>query len=67
MLYSEYYQKRTNEVDYKFINWINRVETQVKKKLGMGLLDLSDQPYMICFENGVDVKQMVSQVLETGF
>ena len=66
MLYSEYYEKRYSEPNIHFIKWINQVETQVEKNLGVGLLDLPDQPYMVSFENGFTVKQMVTQVLESG-
>ena len=65
MLYSEYYKLKCTDcnLNYKFIKWIDRVEKLVYNKFGFGLLDLPDQSYMILFEEGYSVQQMVSQVL----
>ncbi len=69
MKYSEYYKQRNpeNKTNTKFIKWIDQVEKSIIEKLGVGLLDLPDQLYMMSWEAGHTSNQMVEQILEDGF
>jgi hypothetical protein len=59
MKYSDYYIKNTNAfnknnpIDISFIEWIDKVETLVYNYTGYYLLELSDEPYMIMFEQNL--------------
>lgn len=59
MLYSEYYISKNKNPNYKFVNWINKIEEEVIKIFGLCLLDLPDEPYMISFEEKYSPKEIV--------
>jgi len=43
--------------------WVNVIETIVKYKLGMDLLDLPDEDYMLNYENNIDARDMAKMIL----
>jgi len=67
MLYTEHYvkhcQKKNINIDKNFIMWVNVIETIVKYKLGMDLLDLPDEDYMLNYENNIDARDMAKMIL----
>ena len=63
--YSNYYFKRTNEPNYKFIQWINEIETIVFKEIGLKLLDLPDEPYMINFQDGLSPREIAESIIKS--
>lgn len=66
--YSKYYISKCNKnqemIDSDFIIWIDLVEMYVKSRTGFYLLDLSDEMYMLYFENGVDPMTICNMVIE---
>lgn len=67
MLYSTYYIKKCNkdnsQIDYKFVNWMDEIETTVTSKTGLRLLDIPDENYMVNFESGYSPTEMVEIIL----
>jgi len=56
-------QKHQIDPDRSFIKWIGTVETIIKSKLNMGLLDIPDEDYMYNFENNITAKEMAQIIL----
>jgi hypothetical protein len=57
--------KNNQSIDYDFINWINKIESNFLKKFNVELLDLPGEPYMECFENNFKPDDMIKQILES--
>lgn len=66
--YTDWYivscQKSGEPIDTKFVQWINRVEKDVKKVLGCHLLDIPDEDYRMFFENGGSPRDMADYVIQ---
>lgn len=52
-------------IDYGFVSWMNKIEDYFQTNFNIGLLDLPDENYMECYENGYKPTEMVQQMLET--
>ena len=65
MQYSQYYLRKNNEPNKKFVNWINKVEKSVLEKFGFELLELPDEDYMLYFENKYSPSDMV-KIIQDG-
>lgn len=67
MLYSTYYidhcLKNNDVPDGKFIDWINKIESEVINKIHVNLLDLPDQMYMEFFENSKSIEYVSNIVV----
>lgn len=67
--YASWYMTRTcvcdTEPDISFANWVNVVEKIVYNKLGVKLLDLPDESYMISFQEGITEKEMAKYVIKS--
>lgn len=65
--YSEYYVKRMAQlgadVDEQFCEWIDEVEDGVLSNTHHYLLDLPDEMYMMYFEDGYSVSEMIHIVI----
>ncbi|VBB18185.1 hypothetical protein YASMINEVIRUS_648 [Yasminevirus sp. GU-2018] len=53
--------------EVKFMHWIAQVERLVYNKLQMRLLDLSDEAYMMMFEEGVEPEYVANIVIKSAF
>jgi hypothetical protein len=51
--------------DRAFLEWIDEVETIVKRDTGFALMDITDMPYYPSFEMGVDAKEMAKITIES--
>ncbi len=72
MLYSTYYINRYTRSslvlegpNMDFVTWINNVERIILEYTGYNLLDIPDEPYMINFESGLTIDDMVSIIMES--
>ena len=67
MSYAKYYVKSCHSknipIDKKFIRWITIIESIVQSKLGMDLLDIPDEDYMLNYENHLIPKKMANIIL----
>lgn len=65
--YSSHYIRycKTNNItpDIEFIKWINNIEKQINKKIGLKLLDLPDEPYMDMYEDLIIPEEVVDHIL----
>ena len=52
-----------SEQDKLFLDWVDNVETVVRDKIGLGLMDIGDMPYYTSFEKGVSVAEMAKQTV----
>jgi len=67
MSYAKYYVKscysKNIPINKKFIGWIAMVESIVQSKLGMNLLDIPDEDYMLNYENNIIPIKMANIIL----
>lgn len=49
----------------QFSVWLKQVEKNVFDRLGYKLLDLPDEPYMVWFENGRHVNEVVDDIVNS--
>lgn len=67
MLYSTYYIKKciqiNDDIDYNFVDWINKVERIVNNKIGFLLLDLPDENYMMNYTNKSSYINMAKHII----
>ena len=67
MLYSEYYISQNNKnkipIDKKFVKWINTVEGIVLKNIGLTLLDIPDEDYMLNYESKIEPNEMAQYII----
>ena len=67
MSYAKYYVKschsKNMRINKKFIGWIAMVEFIVQSNLGMDLLDIPDEDYMLNYENNLTPQEMSHIVL----
>ena len=54
---------RPSKQDVLFLAWVDEVELMVQKELGIGLVELTDMPYYVSFENGVTAARMAKRVI----
>ncbi len=50
--------------DVAFYQWLRKVDKLIISKVGMGLMDLSDQPYRDWFDDGVSPYEARDRTLE---
>jgi len=62
--YSQKYKETRKKCNENFVEWIDKVEHIVIKKLHMSLLGLPDNLYMVNFEKGMPAKQMADIVIK---
>jgi hypothetical protein len=67
MSYAKYYVKSCHskniQIDKKFVGWIAIVESIVQSNLGMDLLNIPDEDYMLNYENNLTPQEMSHIVL----
>ena len=64
MSYREYHIARhPTDINEKFLDWMDNVETHVFKKIKMNLLDLMDEPYRINFDDKMTCTEMADIVI----
>lgn len=52
-----------DEVDKKFIIWMDKIEKYVFFSIGMYLLDLPDEEYMYYFQNNVSYEYVGNKII----
>lgn len=57
-------ERHPDDIDEKFLRWMDKVEERVYKKIKMKLLDLMDEPYRINFEDGTTAIEMADIVID---
>ncbi len=65
--YVHWYLNSQTDINYKFANWINKVEKQIMSKLNLTLLDLPDEDYMIFFEEKKSPETVVNIIFKSNF
>ena len=67
MSYAKYYVNschfKNMQINKKFVGWISMVESIVQSNLGMDLLDIPDEDYMLNYENNLTPQEMSHIVL----
>jgi hypothetical protein len=53
--------------EVKFMKWMNDIEDLVFNSLGLYLLDISDQNYMVMFEEGYTSKDVADYIIKEEF
>lgn len=59
-------QMESDEI-YRFIKWIDEIEDIIFAKMHVYLLDISDQDYMLMFENGYDTQDAATYIMNDEF
>lgn len=49
--------------EIKFMHWMSKIEHQIVRTLGVTLLDLPDEAYMMMFEDGYTVDDVVEVII----
>ena len=49
--------------DKLFLTWVDEVENIVKEQTGFGLLDISDMPYYVSFEDNMSPRMMAKHTI----
>jgi hypothetical protein len=52
-----------DEVDKKFMIWMDKIEEYVFSSIGMYLLDLPDEEYMYYFENNISYEYVGDKII----
>lgn len=55
--------KILSKQDRAFLEWIDEVETIVKRDTGFALMDITDMPYYQSFERGIAAKEMAKETI----
>jgi hypothetical protein len=67
MSYAKYYIKSCHSknmpLNKKFVGWITMVESIVQSNLGMDLLNIPDEDYMLNYENNLTPQEMSHIIL----
>jgi len=53
--------------EIKFMSWMNDIEDLVFEGLGLNLLDISDQNYMVMFEEEYSAKEVADYIINGEF
>lgn len=65
--YSEHYRRqcaRKHEIpDEGFCRFMDGVETVVRETIGLNLLDLPNKQFMIMYENGYTIDEVVAEII----
>jgi hypothetical protein len=48
-----------------FLNWMNKIEIQIKEIYNMDLLDFPDQDYRILFEDDTPIHEVIKLIINS--